>query len=297
MNEIRKKKSTGMLVSFFVFKLVWLPENHIYSDKKHIQNKENKEDNMRIGITEYGDAGVDFRWENKLKEIDGVILITKNLNDTFIKKVLNHMSEIPIVVHCTCTGWGHTRMEPNVPDYKQQLSQMKKLIESGFPASRMVLRIDPIFPTEKGVKRVHEMLNYYHSLGLPENEIRYRISIVDEYPHVRERYQKLGFTPMYGGSFYPSDEQRNLVGNALSEYPYQFDTCAEDVLAYKFPATFRIKGCISTEDLQIMGIKYDGTFPENPQGRNGCHCLACKTELLTPRKKCPHNCLYCFWKD
>lgn len=54
---------------------------------------------MKIGITEYGDAGVDFRWENKLKEIDGVILITKNLNDTFIKKVLNHMSEIPIVVH------------------------------------------------------------------------------------------------------------------------------------------------------------------------------------------------------
>lgn len=42
---------------------------------------------MKIGITEYGDAGVDFRWENKLKEIDGVILITKNLNDTFIKKV------------------------------------------------------------------------------------------------------------------------------------------------------------------------------------------------------------------
>ena len=188
-------------------------------------------------------------------------------------------------------------MEPNVPDYKQQLAQMKKLIESGFPASRMVLRIDPIFPTEKGVKRVSEMLNYYHSLGLPENEIRYRISIVDEYPHVRERYKKLGFTPMYGGSFYPSDDQRNLVGNALSEYPYQFDTCAEDILAYKFPATFRIKGCISTEDLQIMGIKYDGTFPENPQGRNGCHCLACKTELLTPRKKCPHNCLYCFWKD
>lgn len=207
------------------------------------------------------------------------------------------MSEIPIVVHCTCTGWGHTRMEPNVPDYKQQLAQMKKLIESGFPASRMVLRIDPIFPTEKGVKRVSEMLNYYHSLGLPENEIRYRISIVDEYPHVRERYKKLGFTPMYGGSFYPSEDQRNLVGNALSEYPYQFDTCAEDILAYKFPATFRIKGCISTEDLQIMGIKYDGTFPENPQGRNGCHCLACKTELLTPRKKCPHNCLYCFWKD
>ena len=126
---------------------------------------------MKIGITEYGDAGVDFRWENKLKEIDGVILITKNLNDTFIKKVLNHMSEIPIGVHCTCTGWGHTRMEPNVPDYKQQLAQMKKLIESGFPASRMVLRIDPIFPTEKGVKRVFQMLNYYHSLGLPEIEI------------------------------------------------------------------------------------------------------------------------------
>lgn len=35
----------------------------------------------------------------------------------------------------------------------------------------------------------------------------------------------------------------------------------------------------------------------NPQGRGGCLCLSCKTELLTCRAQCPHGCLYCYWKS
>ena len=252
---------------------------------------------MKIGITEYGDAGVDLRWENKLHNLDGVILITKNMNDTFISKVLQHIQEIPIIVHCTCTGWGSSIMEPNVPDYKTQLNQLQKIINAGFPAERVVLRIDPVFPTDKGIKRIKDMLAYYHMLNLPEDKIRYRISIVDEYPHVRERYKKLGFTPMYNGNFCPSYKQIDLVGTELSTLGYHFDTCAEDILASKFHDTFSIKGCISRTDLEIMGIQYDNSLFENPQKRTGCHCLSCKTELLRPKQKCPHNCLYCFWKD
>ena len=252
---------------------------------------------MKIGITEYGDAGVDLRWENKLTGLDGVVLITKNITDRFINAAMQHIKELPIIVHCTCTGWGSSVMEPNVPDYKTQLNQLQKLIQAGFPAERTVLRVDPIFPTENGINRVLEMLCYYHSLHLPENKIRYRMSIVDEYPHVRERYKKLGFTPMYNGRFSPSEEQRKLVATALTATPYKFDTCAEDTLAIRFPETFRIRGCISQLDLELMGIPYDDTMYENPQKRTGCHCLSCKTELLRPRQKCPHNCLYCFWKD
>lgn len=88
-----------------------------------------------------------------------------------------------------------------------------------------------------------------------------------------------------------------LVGNALNKLPYRFATCAEDMLASEFPDTFNIKGCISRDDLTIMGIAYETNLFENPQKRTGCHCLSCKTELLRPRKQCPHNCLYCFWKD
>ena len=43
---------------------------------------------MRIGITERGDAGIDFMWEKKLSAVDGAILITKSLNKTFLQKVL-----------------------------------------------------------------------------------------------------------------------------------------------------------------------------------------------------------------
>ena len=252
---------------------------------------------MKIGITEYGDAGVDLRWESKLRSLDGAILITKNLTNEFISKVIQHMNNIPIIVHCTCTGWGSGPMEPNVPDYKTQLKQLQTLIQNGFPAEQIVFRIDPIFPTEKGIKRIQEMFNYYHMLNLPDHKIRYRISIVDEYPHVRERYRTLGFQPMYNGRFSPSYEQRHLVGTALSTLPYQFETCAEDTLANEFPNTFHIQGCVSKTDLKIMGIPYDNSLFENPQKRTGCHCISCKTELLRPRQTCPHHCLYCFWKD
>ena len=252
---------------------------------------------MKIGITEHGDAGIDFRWEDRLSEVDGLILITKNLNPTFQQKVMSHLTK-PTIVHCTCTGWGGTVMEPNVPDYKRQLDWLKQFIDNGFQASHIVLRIDPIFPTENGLKKVLDVLTYAEQIGIPMNEIRYRISIVDEYPHVRERYRKLGFEPIYNGNFYPSWNQVNLVGEKLSTTPYVFETCAEDKLAAKFPKTFRIQGCCSKEDLKLMGLSYDNTMTENPQNRSMCHCLSCKHELLNrPRKKCGHNCLYCFWKD
>ena len=32
----------------------------------------------KIGITEAGDAGIDRSWANRLDEVDGAILITKN---------------------------------------------------------------------------------------------------------------------------------------------------------------------------------------------------------------------------
>ena len=68
---------------------------------------------------------------------------------------------VKLIVHATCTGWGNTDLEPNVHDYKWQLAQLKKLIGAGFPTNHCVLRIDPIFPTNNGLKRVIEVLQEF----------------------------------------------------------------------------------------------------------------------------------------
>lgn len=252
---------------------------------------------IKIGITERGDAGRDLSWVEKLNAMTGTILITKIITNAFIEKVLAaHRAGHKLIVHCTCTGWGESAFEPNVPSYQKQISQLKKLIDSGFPANHCVLRIDPIFPTEKGLQRIHEMLDWFSIAFQPyTDQIRYRMSVYDEYNHVKERLKQAGFQPMYE-RFYASYAQMHDVGELLSKYPYVFATCAEDKLAQEFPNTFIQAGCVSYDDFDIMGIPRQ-EFRTNGQQRTGCHCLTCKTELLTCKHRCPNQCIYCYWRD
>ena len=248
---------------------------------------------MKIGITERGDAGINLSWVSKVNSIDGMVLITKNLTEMFCLQVLNLYNKgYKIIVHCTCTGYGASELEPNVPDYKTQLNSLKNMIDRGFPADHCVLRIDPIFPSERGLNRVREVLNYFISLNTGVTRIR--ISLVDEYKHVKERYRQRGWNPLYGDNFGPSYEQKQLVANLLNQYSFQYELCAEDDFL-KMLNNGQIIGCISAKDLHIMGIPVE-TMTTNPQNRKGCHCLSCKTELLTDRKQCPNGCIYCFWR-
>ena len=81
---------------------------------------------MKIGITERGDAGINLAWVAKINQVDGLVLITKNITETFALNVLDLYSKgYKIIVHCTCTGYGHSELEPNVPDYKTQLNSLK----------------------------------------------------------------------------------------------------------------------------------------------------------------------------
>ena len=108
---------------------------------------------MRIGITERGDAGLDFSWKEKLYMLDCAVLITKNMNDRFIENVCYAYEKgYKLIVHFTCTGLGDTEFEPNVPHYEKQIGQLRKLINSGFPKSHCVLRIDPIVPLKHCLK-------------------------------------------------------------------------------------------------------------------------------------------------
>lgn len=266
---------------------------------------------VRIGITERGDAGINLGWsvENnpKVADCDSIVLVTKNLNDRFIDALL--ACKKPTILHTTCTGWGGTEMEPNVPNYHLQLSQLKKLIDLGYPAKNVVLRIDPIFPTPAGLNRVEEVLRKFTAMNLGIDRIR--VSIVDEYRHVKARYQAKGWPGAYGPNFGPSNDQIKATADMLSQYTQKFllsqsaqsmtiEACAEPKLAEYSHGHIIQRGCISLEDMRRMGLDDQivlmGDISVNPQNRTGCQCLACKTELLENRHPCPHNCVYCFWK-
>lgn len=252
---------------------------------------------LKIGFTERGDGGLDLSWAQKCKDrkVDGAVIITKSLTDKCIEAILElTQNDFPVILHATCTGWGGTEIEPGAYPYTAQMDQMLKLKEKRFPLSHMVLRIDPIWPTKNGIKRACEVID----AALERNILpaaRCRISVLDEYRHVKQRIIKVGYMPAYGPDrFYPNIQELEIVQQALSKYPMVFETCAEPFLSDK--NHFRQAGCLSETDYRLMGFSVD-TELENMQHRNGCHCLSGKTELLTERHPCPNKCIYCYWKD
>lgn len=251
---------------------------------------------MKIGITERGDAGLNLVWKDKLKTLNGAILITKNLTNEFIWHVLRNQ-DVPIIIHVTCTGYGGSELEPNVPLMDYQFKKTVELINKGFPASNIVLRIDPIFPTEKGLFKAKQVIECYKRTLYFMNVNRIRVSILDEYKHVKQRFINKGWYAIYGNNQFASDEQIQSVAELLGEYPdITFETCAESKLAAFSKGNIQEIGCISVKDLDIMEINHEGlAMYENPQHRAGCHCLSCKTELLENKHRCPHGCEYCYW--
>jgi DNA repair photolyase len=252
-----------------------------------------KEIAIKIGVTEAGDAGLDMSWRDCLSSVDGSILVTKRLSDEFIDAVTKLGN---VIVHATCTGYGGTVLEPNVPPAEWTLGQLRKLLNV-FDRERTVLRVDPIIPTKKGMEtfaRVVESSGFV-SAGNACGTERVRISVLDMYPHVRRRFVAAGLPLPYGDSFTASEEQFAELGRFIGDrFPYRiFEACAEPKL--KSPYIKRT-GCVSGNDLQLMGIKQDRACSVGYQ-RKGCLCLNCKTELLGNKTRCGHRCLYCYWRD
>lgn len=259
---------------------------------------------MRIGITERGDAALDFSWYEKLKsgKYNGAILITKNVSPAFRDKVMDlHNAGHKLIVHATCTGWGSSAMEPKVPYYFEQLNRLNELINMGFPIEQCVLRIDPIMPTDSGLMAVNDVLNAAFQFGLLP-KIRVRVSVLDEYKHVKERLLEMGYATFYGDKSFqapPSEMWKTiefLKTYSAAHNNIKFETCAETRLQ-DTNGVFEHNGCISAKDLQILGLSLVENMSINPQNRKGCSCLNCKTELLTNKHQCEHKCAYCYWKN
>lgn len=230
-----------------------------------------------IGITERGDAALDGHWRAMLPNVDGVILITK----------APHLIDwVPSngILHCTITGYGGTKLEPGVADYRTTIDAYLEWVKK-IGSERCVLRVDPIVPTPKGIARAQEILRF--AVG------RVRISFLDMYPHVETRFKNARLPVP---DFYYKDGRLQLHApleirqQALCQLRTTWDNleiCAEPGMD--------CAGCVSVKDLAAMGLSVT-VDPGKSQQRKHCHCLAIKRELLDRKGQCSHCCAYCYWR-
>ena len=133
-----------------------------------------------IGITETSDPCFHLGIFDNLYE--GNIIVTKNLTDKLIEKLIEHHEKC--ILHFTVTGMGGSKIEPLVPTLELSVKKFKKLIDGGFPVNQVVLRIDPIVPTPKGIETAVSVLEAFKGFGIE----RVGISFLDMYDHVKDRF-------------------------------------------------------------------------------------------------------------
>lgn len=258
---------------------------------------------VQIGITERGDAALDTGWKKWVENGQPAILITKN-----VIKLIEENKQLllngNVIIHATVTGLGGTRWEPNVPNYKKVLEFLEKQIRYGFPKERLVIRCDPIFipfmaPETQSLFDYKSIISEILNFAI-DNDLRYRISFFDYYPHIRERVKNLPQTLIIEklNQIQPELHADILLRQGflamLEDYittrgkKTEVEICGEPGL----PCT----GCLSKKDLDIFGIELDKD-PETGVQRPACACLGIKRELLDNKHPCAHGCLYCYWKD
>lgn len=255
----------------------------------------------RIGITEAGDAGLDLSWVDKLNDVDGAVVITKQITDSFINAALTNQEKL--IIHLTCTGYGGKCIEPNVPCVQDEIVALERLIQSGFTKEKVVIRIDPIIPTAYGLGVAETVFKIFINHGFN----RFRVSLIDMYPHVRKRFIEAGIKPPYGNFYFSPNQRQKMETDYMLESIRRYweistfhnsvndclriECCAEPELTKAIQC-----GCISAYDLNLLGISDESVDSIGYQRKN-CLCYSGKTELLVSKHPCAHECLYCYWKD
>lgn len=226
---------------------------------------------IKIGVTERGDGGLNHSWMNKLGSVDGVIIITKH------PQKLPSLVSPKMLLHCTITGMGGTVLEPGVKPWRETIEAYEKWLGILGP-ERCILRVDPIIPTKKGLEAALRVIEHCNG--------RLRISFMDMYPHVIERFKAASLPIPFHGSFHYPLEKRMEALEAIQRIHSDVEICAEPDM--------KCSGCVSQRDLAAIGldVKLDGKSSQRPL----CMCVAQKVELLDTRHPCGSKCLYCYWR-
>ena len=249
---------------------------------------------QRVGITEAGEVSFNLEVFDNLYEAN--IIITKRLTDALIDKLVDNYKKC--ILHLTVTGFSGSKIEPFTPLKEVTKKKLEDLLAKGFPVSQVVLRIDPIIPTDKGIETAMGVLEEFSGLGIE----RVRISFLDMYKHVESRFKKEGIEiPLIykngDGSvnFHVSleDRQRKLVYLELNAKKFGYtsvEVCGEPGI--------ESKSCLSQTDIDILGLTDKIILKGDKGQRKSCSCPSNKTELIKNGRphRCENKCLYCFWR-
>lgn len=238
----------------------------------------------QIGITEGGDAALDLNWLPWVHEGNLTILISKNplkLIDVLQKEVQPNLYK-NIIVHCTITGFGGSDIEPNVPNYAAHIESYKTIKDTfkQNPLAKLVLRVDPIVPTEPYLQ---QQLDVISLLGKKEYFDELKVSFLDYYPHIGNKL------PTYWrGIHAPLELRQEIFEEIKTLTTLKISICGEPGMT--------CTGCVSTSDLIAFNKNFKDFSTNTSQKRKGCTCIAAKKELLKNTHPCEHSCTYCYWK-
>ena len=241
---------------------------------------------QRIGVTE--NCEVAFHLEAFDNLYEGNIIITKRLSNGLIDKLIEHQDKI--ILHLSITGMGQSRIEPFVPKAEETYKKLIELLEKGFPITHVVLRVDPIVPTNKGLETALGVITAFSGLGIK----RLRFSFLDNYKHVKKRFKEEGIEELYGGEFHAPLELRKEYAAKIEKVAY--DGGFESVEACGEPGIESIS-CLSQKDIDILGLTDKITLEGSAEQRDSCGCPANKTQIIKVKPyRCEHKCLYCYWR-
>jgi hypothetical protein len=256
---------------------------------------------MKIGITERGDPSLDMSWVDKMNSVDGAIIITKNLTRNLSIHLLYYKRQV--ILHHTITGMGGSWVEPNIPKKEEQYKALRNLLQVGFPANQVVVRIDPVMPTIRGAQNLRIVISDIKSDPVLSQITRFRMSVLDGYYHVMKRMANgpVNLAGKYNGSLHANKETFEFIDKVIAECSNDFGVRIEACGELELNNAIKV-GCISTYDVDVLGIPrkfpYDKELKPAYRQRSECYCPACKTELLSGnREPCGYKCLYCYWKD
>lgn len=230
-----------------------------------------------------------------------LLLITKNLPGcSKILTAADSMS-IPYQIHCTITGLGGTKFEPQVPKPELMVESCLDFFSKHMIDLKAVtLRIDPILDEALGLQLGEAMLSMK---AFSEAEVKdCRISIIDYYPHVRDRFTRYGLKLKYPNNFQsPEARQEELIGyfyQQANRFGMRLHLCAEQIPRYKYlrkVGDIDTEGCASAASWERLGI--EDLKPATKKQRADCTCDLSKQDLLTGLSKgCPDGCVYCYWR-
>lgn len=225
-----------------------------------------------------------------------LLLITKNLPGCGkILTVADGLS-IPYQIHCTITGLGGTAFEPQILAPNLMVESCLEFFSKHMIDLRTVtLRIDPIINEALGLQLAEaiEGMQAFSKAGVKDC----RISVVDYYPHVRERFDNLGIG--HPNSFQLQQDRKDELINYFLQQANRFNMnlhlCAEQMPAKPNYPNIDTEGCASAASWERLGIT--GLKPPFRKQRRECTCDLGKQDLLTGLSKgCPDGCAYCYWR-